>query len=46
MLLAKTVFSGFCWLWYLNLQLSLRVSQPLSQHWQQQLIRQLQLQTA
>lgn len=46
LLLAKTVFSGFCWLWYLDLQLSHPELQRLSQHWQQQLTKQLALQAA
>ncbi|MDX1678020.1 phosphotransferase [Arsukibacterium sp.] len=44
--LAKIVFSGFCWLWYVTLQNRLMIDQPLSHYWQQQLVRQLQLQTA
>ncbi|WP_214000510.1 phosphotransferase [Arsukibacterium sp.] len=44
--LAKIVFCGFCWLWYLHLSEKLPGCQALSRHWQQQLIQQLQLQTS
>ncbi|MBV2130193.1 phosphotransferase [Arsukibacterium indicum] len=46
LLLAKAVFSGFCWLWYLKLQVSLSESESLTQHWRQQLAKQLALQSA
>ncbi|SNY56863.1 Thiamine kinase [Arsukibacterium tuosuense] len=43
--LAKVVFSGFCWLWYMSLQESLAACRGQALHWQQQLMQQLALQT-
>ena len=45
LLLAKIVFSGFCWLWYLSLQSSLAACGEKARFWQKQLIQQLELQT-
>ena len=44
--LAKIIFSGFCWLWYLSLQQKLTSCQQQAQYWQQQLAEQLALQTS
>jgi thiamine kinase len=44
--LAKIVFSGFCWLWYLSLQQKLDTCRQQTQYWQQQLTQQLTQQLA
>ncbi|MAD75722.1 MAG: choline kinase [Rheinheimera sp.] len=44
LVLAKIIFSGFCWLWYLSLQQKLTSCQQQAQYWQQQLTEQLALQ--
>ena len=44
LMLAKIIFSGFCWLWYLSLQQKMPSCQQQAQYWQQQLTEQLALQ--